>query len=57
MDIMNNKKAFSIKSVIIVGIASLLLGVIVTAKFNVTPQTDAQSFWKEKGEKTEIPQL
>ena len=46
MDIMNNKKAFSIKSVIIVGIASLLLGVIVTAKFNVTPQTYAQSFWK-----------
>jgi serine protease Do len=57
MDIMNNKKAFSIKSVVIVGIASLLLGVIVTAKFSVTPQTDAQSFWKEKGEKAETPQL
>lgn len=57
MDTMNSKKTFGIKSVVIVGIASLLLGVVLTAKFDVTPPTDAQSFWKEKGEKTEPPQL
>ncbi|MBI5327966.1 MAG: DegQ family serine endoprotease [Deltaproteobacteria bacterium] len=54
---MDNKKKFGIKSIIIVAAASLLAGVLLTAKFDVTPQTDAQSFWKEKGEKTEMPQL
>jgi len=57
MDTMNNKKTFGIKSVVIVGIASLLLGVVLTARFDVTPPTGAQSFWKEKGEKTEPQQL
>ena len=47
MDTMNNKKTFGIKSVVIVGIASLLLGVVLTARFDVTPPTGAQSFWKE----------
>lgn len=57
MDTMNKKKTFGIKSIAIVGIASLLLGIALTAKFDVTPPTSAQSFWKEKGEKIELPQL
>lgn len=57
MDTMNNKKTFGIKSVVIVGIASLLLGIVLTAKFDVTSPIDAQSFWKEKGEKTEPAQF
>ncbi|MBI3398125.1 MAG: DegQ family serine endoprotease [Deltaproteobacteria bacterium] len=52
-----NRKKVNIISVAMVGIASLLLGVVLTAKFGITPQTDAQSFWKEKGEKAETPQL
>ncbi|MBI3754318.1 MAG: DegQ family serine endoprotease [Deltaproteobacteria bacterium] len=57
MDNMSDKKRFGIKSIIIVGIASLLLGILLTARFGITPQTDAQSFWKEKAEKTEPAQL
>ncbi|OGQ40353.1 MAG: hypothetical protein A3A85_01165, partial [Deltaproteobacteria bacterium RIFCSPLOWO2_01_FULL_42_9] len=53
----NSKKKINIISIAIVGIASLVLGVALTAKFGITPQTDAQSFWKEKAEKTEMPQL
>lgn len=57
MENINSKKKINIISIAIVGIASLVLGVALTAKFGITPQTDAQSFWKEKGEKTEMPQL
>lgn len=57
MDNITGKKRFGVKSVIIIGIASLLLGVILTARFGITPSIDAQSFWKEKSEKTEPLQL
>ena len=54
MDNITGKKRSGItgiKSIIIVGIASLLLGVMLTARFGITPPIDAQSFWKEKSEK------
>ena len=60
MDNITGKKRSGItgiKSIMIVGIASLLLGVMLTARFGITPSTDAQSFWKEKMEKAELLQL
>ncbi|HKZ46486.1 MAG TPA: DegQ family serine endoprotease [Thermodesulfobacteriota bacterium] len=60
MDNITGKKRSGItgiKSIIIVGIASLLLGVMLTARFGITPSTDAQSFWKEKMGKAELLQL
>src|SRR3989337_322548 len=53
----NSKKKINIISIAIVGIASLLVGVLLTAKLGITPTTDAQNFWKEKSEKAEMPQL
>src|SRR4030066_1453489 len=54
---LDGKKKFGLTNIIIVGIASLLLGVVLTARFSVTPQIDAQNFWKERAEKTDTPQL
>ena len=57
MDNIHGRKRFSIISIITVGVASLLVGVLLTAKLGITPTTDAQNFWKEKSEKAEMPQL
>src|SRR3990170_2045082 len=54
---LDGKKKFGLTNIIIVGIASLLIGVVLTARFSVTPQIDAQNFWKERAEKTDTPQL
>lgn len=54
---MAGKKRSGIKGIMIVGIASLLLGIMLTARFGITPPIDAQSFWKEKSEKAELLQL
>src|SRR3990172_4506128 len=57
MDNIHGRKRFSIISIITVGVASLLVGVLLTAKLGITPTTDAQNFWKEKSEKAEPLQL
>ncbi len=47
---MKNKKGlFGIKSMIVVAICFLVIGIIITAAFEVTETTEAQNFWKEHG--------
>jgi serine protease Do len=41
------KHGFGIKTLIFVAVASVIAGVALTARLDVTDSTDAQSFWKE----------
>jgi serine protease Do len=43
------KGLFGIKSMIVVAICFLVIGIITTAAFEVTDSSEAQNFWKEHG--------
>lgn len=44
---------FGVITILTVGIVSLLVGIILTARFGLTPPTGAENFWKEPVEKKE----
>ncbi|TAN59848.1 DegQ family serine endoprotease [bacterium] len=41
------KTGFGIKTLIVVAALSVVIGVLITARFDITPQTVAQNFWKD----------
>lgn len=49
------KKLFGIKSLIVVALSFLVIGIITTAAFEVTETTEAQNFWKEHSERKAVP--
>lgn len=52
---MKKKNLFGIKSLIVVALFFLVVGIVMTASFEVTETTEAQNFWKEHLEKKAAP--
>lgn len=44
------KTGFGVKTVILIAVISVLAGILLTAKLDMTNTGEAQSFWKESGE-------
>lgn len=47
----SGKKGFGFVTLFTVGLASLILGIALTARLGITPPTGAETFWKENGDK------
>ncbi|MBI5893900.1 MAG: DegQ family serine endoprotease [Deltaproteobacteria bacterium] len=47
----SGKKGFGFVTLFTVGLASLILGIALTARLGITPPIGAETFWKENGDK------
>ncbi|OGP32443.1 MAG: hypothetical protein A2073_05855 [Deltaproteobacteria bacterium GWC2_42_11] len=47
----SEKNRFGLITLFTVGLASLILGIALTARLGIAPTTGAESFWKENGDK------
>ena len=52
---MNGKRAYGMKAIFVVAIASIIAGVALTVGLDLTETTTAQNFWKEARHRAEAP--